>query len=63
MEKLGVEKTQLVQELQGEYSRLRAKQHGLRKEASAINPGEMAQLDNEIREVTAKLDDLQKEND
>lgn len=56
LEKLGVEKKELVEELQADYSRLVQKQHTLTKEAAP----QRAAVANEIAQVKAKLDELGK---
>lgn len=57
LEKLGIEKDQLVQELQSEYSRKRLQEHELRK-TGAPAP-QRAQAANELSEIKSKLDQLQ----
>jgi len=54
MEKLGVQKEQLVEELQAEYSRLRLKEHDLQK-TSAPAPAR-AMVANEMAAIKEKLD-------
>lgn len=56
MEKLGVQKEQLVSELQAEYSRLRLKEHDLVK-TGAPAP-QRAQHANEMAQIKEKLDSL-----
>lgn len=59
IEKLGVEKKQLIEELQSEYNRLRLQEHELQK-TSAAAP-QRAQLANEIVQIRQRLDSLQAE--
>lgn len=57
LEKLGIEKQQLKDELQSEYNRLTLKQHELQKEGSAAP--QCALVANELEQVKEKLDSLQ----
>lgn len=58
MEKLGVEKAQLIEELQSEYGRKKLQQHDLHK-TGAPAP-DRAQAANELNQIKSRLDDLQK---
>ena len=60
LEKLGVEKQQLKEELQSDYNRLVQQQHTLNKEASASGP-QRAALANEIDQIKTKLNELQQD--
>lgn len=59
LEKLGVEKQELICELQSEYSRKRMEQHELEK-TGAPAP-HRAKLAHELSEIRARLDQLQSE--
>lgn len=58
IEKLGVEKKQLVEELQAEYSRKRLQEHELQK-TGAASP-QRAQIANELDQIKSRLDELTK---
>lgn len=58
MEKLGVEKQQLIDELQAEYSRKKLNEHEMNK-TGAPAP-QRAAVANEISQIKAQLDELQK---
>lgn len=58
IEKLGVEKKQLVEELQAEYSRKKLDEHQMHK-TGAPAP-QRAQVANELDQIKARLDELQK---
>ena len=58
MEKLGVEKQQLIEELQAEYNRLTLQEHDLRKEGSEKAP-QRAQVSNELEQIKQQLNSLQ----
>ena len=57
MEKLGIERKQLVEELQGEYGRLRQQEHELQK-TGAPAP-RRAQIQSEIDQIKSQLNRLQ----
>lgn len=57
MEKLGVEKEQLISELQAEYSRKRLQEHELQK-TGAPAP-RRAQVANELQDIKERLNQLQ----
>lgn len=59
MEKLGVEKQQLLEELQADYNRKRMTEHEMQK-TGAPAPAR-AQLSNELEQIKTRIDDLQKE--
>jgi hypothetical protein len=58
IEKLGVEKKQLVEELQSEYSRKRLAQHDLEK--TGASAPQRAQAANELDQIKSRLDELTK---
>lgn len=58
MEKLGVDKQELIDELQSEYSRKKLQEHELQK-TGAPAP-QRAQATNEVMEIKLKLDELKK---
>lgn len=58
MEKLGVEKQQLIDELQAEYSRKKLSEHEMNK-VGAPAP-QRASIANELAQIKSQLDELQK---
>lgn len=60
MEKLGVEKEQLLQELQSDFSRKKLEEHQLHKTAAPAS--QRAQAANEIEQIKNRIDELQRKS-